>query len=255
MRRGRRRVAGHVAGPGQVQARPARPRAARSRTPELWLQVSTDVRALREQLRLIPKDDRVRGRCVQGDQRRVRGLVRADRTDAGPLADAARVLARGAQIASTRCDPSPPAWCPRPVPRCSLPRPPRAGREPSLRPCCSVSSSSPPGHSSRRTRRCVTPARRPRSRTLSARSSTPSVHAFRRSRRPRRPRTLLQQHPRPRPRCRWTHAQRKHAASSTCSAAHRVPGRRTRSRTGSIRRSLQHRRPPGARRTREIGDR
>lgn len=76
--------------PGREQHAPA---------PELWQQVSGDVRALREQLRSIPKDDRATWAIVSKETSAAFAAwsERIEPTP-GPLADAARVLARGAQI-------------------------------------------------------------------------------------------------------------------------------------------------------------
>lgn len=214
--------------PGREQHAPA---------PELWQQVSTVVQAPREQSRSIPKDDRATWAIVSKETSAgfAAWSERIEPTP-GPLADSARVLARGAQIWKDQVRPKRAGMVSASGAAMLLAAATKGGQVLSLRPCCSVSSSSPPGHCSTRTRPCASHARHPRSRTPSARSSTPSARASRRSRRlRRRPRTLLQQHPRRR--CRLTHALRKHGASSTRSAAPRAPARRARS--GSSRRSLQ----------------
>ncbi len=140
----------------------------------------------------------------------------------GPLADAARVLARGAQIRKHQVRPKPAGMVSASGAAMLLAAATKGGQGAVAEAVLFRQLVLTTGHSSRRTRRCVTPARRPRSRRCRRearrRPCTPSADPVDPGAKdaPAAAPTATATLP-------LDHAQRKHAASSTCSAAHRVP--------------------------------
>ncbi len=147
-------------------------------------------------------------------------MVRANRTDTRTLAEAARVLARGAQIRKHQVRPKPAGMVSASGAAMLLAAATKGGQgavaEAVLfRQLVLTTRALFDAHTAMRDARQASAIADAVGAKLDAvRARLPQIPSTR-----RRPRTLLQQHRPPRPRCRWTHARRKHAASSTRSAA------------------------------------